>query len=825
MGEVYRARDPKLNRDVAIKVLPPALAHDADYIARFQREAQVLAALNHPNIATIFGIEGNAIVMELVEGSTLQGPMPLAEVLPIARQIAEALEAAHDKGIIHRDLKPGNVKVTPEGVVKVLDFGLAKAVNERAAPTGPDSPTLTMRATEAGLILGTAGYMSPEQAAGKNVDRRADIWSFGVVLHELLTGKRMFDGETVSHTLAHVLTGPIELEGVPLRDLIARCLDRNLKSRLRDIGEARIALERYAPETKKPGVSKPSYSPWAVAAILAVAVGVALWAPWRGAPAVSEVRFQIPLSFGSRASISPDGQRIAFAADTAGISIRELNSVEARQLPLARVSVFSHFWSPDSRWIAYQSNSFKLMKIPIDGGPPVALCDVQSLGSGAWSDDGMLLVGTRSGPLLRVAADGGSPVPATTLAKGQTEHSYPQFVGGGRFLYRASGEDGVAGIYAASLSDPAGKLVIPVGGEARDGNAFAYLPSFGATGGGSILYISQNVLLAQAVDSSSFERKGGPTAVLPEAGSFSASRNGSLVIIPARLTSQGSLAAWRWVDREGKEVPNAPPGGNGFDAKVSPSGKRWATAFNRSIWLYDMAGGAPSRFTFGPTDDRFFTWSPDDQWIAYASGQGRAHRQILRKNTLTSAAAELVIDGGIDFQATDWSRDGRSLLYVDLGKSTGWDMWTLDMMTKGAKPVPYLQSTANERWGVFSPDGRWVAYTSDETQKQEVYVQSFPAGGGKFQISQSGGGFPSWRADGRELYFVSGQELMAVPIQTSPRFEAGTPRALFGGLRRNGTYFTATPNGQRFLLPGEIEAAAEVAPMTVVLNWQAGVKK
>ena len=827
MGAVYRAVDEKLNREVAIKVLPPALAHDADYIARFQREAQTLAALNHPHIATIYGVEANAIVMELVEGSTLTGPMPLDEVLPIARQIAEALEAAHDKGIIHRDLKPGNIKLTPEGVVKVLDFGLAKAVNERPVVTGPDSPTLTLRATEAGLILGTAGYMSPEQAAGKTVDRRADIWSFGVVLYELLTGRRLFDGETVTHTLADVVRAPIELGGLPLRPLMERCLDRNLKTRLAHIGEARIAIERYTPETEKPAVSKPSYWPWAVAAVFAVAAGVALWAPWRSAPVVSEMRFQVPRARNARSSISPDGQRIAFAGGNGGISIREMNSLETRELPLARSVVSdAHFWSPDGRWIAYQSESQKLMKIPIDGGPPVALCDLQPLGSGAWSDDGVLLVSLRSGPLMRVPAAGGAPVPVTTLAKGQTEHWYPQFIGGDRFLYRASGEDGVAGIYAASLSDPAGKLVIPAGGEARDGNAFYYLPSFGATGGGSILYISQNVLLAQAVDSSSFERKGGPTAVLPEAGSFSASRNGSLVIIPSRLTSQGSVGAWRWVDRQGKEVPTAPPGGNGFDAKVSPSGKRWATSLNRSIWLYDMVGGAPSRFTFGPTDDRFFTWSPDDQWIAYASGQGRAHRQILRKNTLTSAAAEVVIDGGIDFQANDWSRDGRSLLYVDLGKSTGWDMWTLDMMTKGAKPVPYLQSTANERWGVFSPDGRWVAYTSDETQKQEVYVQSFPAGGGKFQISQNGGAFPSWRADGRELYFTSGQALMAVPIQSSPRFEAGTPRALIGGgLRGNGALFSVTPNGQRFLVPGETEAAVDVAPMTVIVNGQGGVKK
>jgi serine/threonine protein kinase len=367
MGEVYRARDSKLNRDVAIKVLPPTLANDADYLARFQREAQVLASLNHPNIAAIYGLEGNAIVMELVEGETLRGPLPVAEALAVARQIAEALEAAHEKGIVHRDLKPANVKVTPEGVVKVLDFGLAKAVERTSSPSNAESPTLTIRATEAGMILGTAGYMSPEQAAGKPVDRRADIWSYGVVLWELLTDKRLFDGESISHTLADVLRAPIDLGQLPeetpptIRELIRRCLDRNLKNRLRDIGEARIAIDNSSAGPAVAAPVKSSRWPWAVAAAaLVAALG---WTAWREKPRETLVPgiFDVNPPVGGRfapivhiggSAISPDGRTLAFVAVTAKgetlLHVRPLNSLEARALP-GTEDAGRPFWSPDSR--------------------------------------------------------------------------------------------------------------------------------------------------------------------------------------------------------------------------------------------------------------------------------------------------------------------------------------------------------------------------------------------------------------------------------------------------------------------------------------------
>ena len=466
MGEVYRARDPKLNRDVAIKVLPAALANDADYLARFQREAQALAALHHPNIATIFGLEQNAIVMELVEGQNPKGPLPLNEALNIARQIAEALEAAHDKGIIHRDLKPGNIIVTPDGVVKVLDFGLAKTAEKSAGPTTADSPTLTMRATEAGLILGTAAYMSPEQAAGKPVDRRADIWSFGVVLHELLTAKRLFHGETVSHTPADVLRADVDLTKIPagpIRDLIRRCLDRNLKNRLQHIGEARIAIENYLanPGEAKPALKPTSRWPWAFAAVCLLGA-IAGWGLLlrKSTEPVSPFKLEInppeggrfsSINFTGGSAISPDGRTLAFVATNAKgetlLHLRSLDSLEARALS-GTEAAGTPFWSPDSKSLAYVTRG-KLMRFDLAGGAAVALCDGSRARGGSWNEDGVILFVGQQTELNRIPSAGGTPSPVTRLNReaGETSHYYPQFLPGGKeFLYlvrpQRTGQDG-----------------------------------------------------------------------------------------------------------------------------------------------------------------------------------------------------------------------------------------------------------------------------------------------------------------------------------------------------------------------------------------------
>ena len=556
MGEVYRARDTKLNRDVAIKVLPAGLANDADYLARFQREAQALAALHHPNIATIFGLELNAIVMELIEGQNPKGPLPLNEALNIARQMAEALEAAHDKGIIHRDLKPGNVIVTPEGVVKVLDFGLAKTAEKSAGPTTADSPTLTMRATEAGLILGTAGYMSPEQAAGKPVDRRADIWSFGVVLHELLTGKRLFDGETVSHTLAHVLTADVDLSKVPagpIRDLLRRCLDRNLKTRLRDIGEARIAIESYLahPPTETKAPIQSSRWPWIAAAVFALAA-IAMAALHSSeakpvlpvvtttllAPEGAEYDFTAPYGM---PALSPDGTRLVYAAKgkdgKTQLWLRRLDSAGAQ--PLANTeNAATPFWSPDSQWIAFGQEK-KLKKIDLQGAVPFTITDIpDALRGGSWNTAGVIVFGTSySDPILQVAASGGKATPVTEHQKGPDVHRHPWFLPDGRHFLYNNGRVAGTTVLVGSLDEPdkPGKMVAESSGPA----VYAQ---------GYLLYLRDDTLMAQPFDATRLATTGEAVQLAEGIPTYTtSSRIGAFAASPGGLlVSTEFLCRSRW---------------------------------------------------------------------------------------------------------------------------------------------------------------------------------------------------------------------------------------------------------------------------------------
>ena len=837
MGEVYRARDPKLNRDVAIKVLPPALANDADYLARFQREAQALAALNHPNIAAIYGLEGNAIVMELVEGETLKGPLAVKEALPIARQIAEALEAAHDKGIIHRDLKPGNIKLTPEGVVKVLDFGLAKSV-ERNTATGPDSPTLTMRATEAGLILGTAGYMSPEQAAGKAVDRRADIWSFGVVLYELLTGKRLFDGETVSHTLAHVLTAEVDLSKIPagpIRELIRRCLDRNLKNRLSHIAEARYIIDHYGTQPSVPAVkTKAKYWPWAITAATGLALLAVSFAYFRQSAPELPVRITSinppeKATF-QETAFSPDGKLLAFTAFSEGkrqLWVRSLDAATAQ--PLAGTDQANQlFWSPDSRWIGFFSRG-KLYKIQATGGPVQAICDALSPRGATWSAEGVLLFGELASGLYRVPAQGGTPAAVTTLdrTRDERDHRWPVFLPGGRrYLYQITGSDPkTTGIYLGAL-DTAERMRL-VG----DANSPGY--AMGPTGEGYLLFVRQGTLLAQRLDAERGALTGEAFPVADKVGTderFSRARYsvaGTGLLTYASGGRDGKQL--KWMDRVGAvlETVGEPVEGV-LGLALSPDEKQVAfgsvSGANPDLWVRDLARGLATRFTFHPAAESNPIWSPDGSRMVFWSNR-EGSRHLYTKSTRGAGREELLLKTQNYKVPTSWSSDGRLLLYHELASKTKVDLWVLQMEGE-RKPVMFLRTEFNEHDGAFSPDGKWIAYVSDESGRYEVYVQPYPATGAKWQVSKDGGTRPRWRRDGKELFWLTeGGTLLAADVTAGPAFQSATPRRLFETrIAEPLGRYEVSGDGKRFLIPLPVETDTN-RPLTLIENWLAAAKR
>ena len=877
MGEVYRARDTKLDREVAIKVLPAALAQHPDRLARFEREAKVLAALNHPNIAMIFGIEDRAIVMELVDGPTLadrirSGAIPLEESLKIAAQIADALEAAHEKGIVHRDLKPANVKVRDDGTVKVLDFGLATAVQSTAGQPGDgvNSPTLTMGATEAGVILGTAAYMSPEQAAGKPVDRRADIWSFGVVLWEMLTGKRLFEGETVSHTLADVLRAPMDFEKLPketpttIRELLRRCLDRDIRTRLQWIGEARIAIQRWlanpssgadvATSTPSPSPRKPLWLRWlwpSSAAIWFVVAGVfaGLWL-LRPTPPMLTSRFTVDAPpntaftnpFAATA-VSPDGRYLVFGAASGTITtsgpplwLRPLDSLNARQLP-GTEGANSPFWSPDSKSIAFFAND-KLKRVEIVGGAPLVLCDAPQQSSaavsGAWNRDGVILFGGHDG-LHRVPASGGAPVLLTKVDASRQEagHGYPQFLPDGiHFLYFVEGVNpDTQGIYGASLDRPQQPLQI-----VRTNVKAIYTPPVPGWPG-YLLYLREQTLFAQRFDAGKLRLEGDPVPVAEDVSvnglqraAFWTSDRGLLVYRSGITLGKSRLL---WKSRDGKVLGQ--PGSDDFYGalRLSPDGKR--AAFGRSdgasstsedVWLFEFNRSVMTRLTFDSRGAGDPVWSADGRQIIFRSRQSGTY-QLYRKDASGGGREEQLTKGPNLKATSDLSLDGRNLLYYELGH-----LWVLPLGGDG-KPAPVLPNSRYEDSGQFSPDGKWIAYRSPESGRYEVYICAFPSSAGKWQVSNQGGGFPRWRGDGKELFYISsGNKMMAAGVRTSATsVETDTPYELFPvsfpGLGGGPGYtYDVTADGQRFLVleavgPGE----GRPAQLTVVTNWQAGLRK
>jgi len=844
MGEVYRARDPKLGRDVAIKVLPEAFARDADRMVRFQREAKFLASLDHPNIASIYGYEDSgstrALVMQLVEGPTLDdriqaGPIPVDEAIRIARQIADALEYAHERGIIHRDLKPANVKVTRDDAVKLLDFGLAKALESDASSVDiSTSPTISRMATQQGVLLGTAAYMSPEQAKGRSVDRRADIWAFGCVLYEMLTGATAFQGESATDTLASVIRAEPDWSLLPattpvrIRVLLLRCLQKDPRQRLRDIGDARISLDEVlsgAPDPTSIAGQKP-VAPTQV------------------------VRFKIPLpektalAASGVLGLSPDGRHLAFAAaGTDGVMriwIRSLDSLEVSPLLGTESVAFPpFFWSPDSRYIGFDGGG-RLKKIDLSGGLAQTVCEATGLiVGGSWNRDGVIIFGTSTLGLMRVSASGGSPSPLTILdsAGGEIHHVLPSFLPDERhFIYsRASNKPEKHGIYVGSLdAKPEEQDATPLLGT-KFGAAYVPSPDGGPD---QLLFVRDGKLLAQPFDAGRLELTGEPVSVAEniatfmDAGLFTASSNGVLVY-RAGGAQEGHLT---WFDPRGRRLGTVGEAGAYLTLAISPDGTRAIAsrlAPNPALWLLDLSRGTATRFTFGASLALFGTWSPDGSRIIFASNREGSYG-LFQKSASGVRDEELLLKSSDAKYPMNWSPDGRFLLYVMLNpKTSKRDLWVLPL--EGEKtPFPLLSTEFNHADGKLSPDGRWVAYTSDESGRDEVYVRTFApetsaaaSDEGKWLISIGGGSEPRWRSDGKELYYLApDRKVMALEVTTNSKFMAGVPKALFPAPLRTATFtysWDVTPDGKRFLFPTPAEQRE--APFTVVLNWQAALKK
>ncbi len=877
MGEVFRARDTRLGREVALKFLPEGFVDDPERHARFEREAKLLASLNHPHIATLYGLEHldgqHALAMELVDGDGLdkrieRGAIPLEEAIPIALQVADALEAAHEKGIVHRDLKPANVKVRPDGTVKVLDFGLAKAWEEQAGDSDPAfSPTITGHHTRAGVILGTAAYMSPEQARGKAVDKRADIWAFGVVVYEMLTGRRAFEGEEITDVLASVLRQEIDWSALPaevpsrIRGLLERCLDRDPRRRLRDIGEARLVLAGGEPlsatgaapasSTSAPSAAaSPARSalPWVLVAVLAVALAaVGAVAVVRGRPAARRpVRsFLLPpdkTSFAFDGAIggpelSPDGTRLVFVARDAGgktsLYVRPLDSQAA--LPLAGTDGASYpFWSPDGRYVGFFVPG-KLKKIDAAGGPPETICAAASGRGGTWNRDGVIVFAPDLyGSLERVASAGGAATALTVsgVAAQQTSQRWPAFLPDGRhFLFWAGGplnasEVKTDGIYVGSLEDAASAFL-----EQADSDA-VYAPP------GYLLFQRDQSLMAQPFDASARKLTGEAFPIAEQVanpqnyrrGCFTASDDGTL----AYQTGDIGLVQAVWVDASGRQVGSVGEPRALEAIRLSPDGLRMAeqaagaNSKNSDVWIVDLARGVRTKFTFGSALHIYPVWSPDGERIVYTSNV-QGHLDLFIKSASGAGDAEPLVVSEANKYPTDWSPDGRFLavMVVEPGKRTGSDIWMLSMPDR--KFSPFLATEANEAGATFSSDGRWLAYQSNASGRPEIYVTPFPTPGGKWQVSQDGGVQATWRRDGKALYFRSleGKLMEAAVAERGSAVEVGTPRELFqaqlAGFGGTAWVYAAAPGGDRFLVLRSQQAGPN--PLTLVTNWTSGLRR
>jgi Protein kinase domain/WD40-like Beta Propeller Repeat len=883
MGEVYRARDTKLRRDVAIKILPEVFTADKERLARFEREARMLAALNHPHVEAIYGVEDvggiRALVLELVEGETLRerlrrGSLPIPEALAIARQIADALEAAHERGIVHRDLKPSNVKITPDGTVKVLDFGLAKETTNNAEASDFDElPTLTADSTSAGVVLGTAAYMSPEQARGKAIDKRTDIWAFGCVLFEMVSSRMAFPGETASDTIAAILEREPSWDRLPgatpngVRHLLRRCLEKDPKRRLRDIGDARIELEEAlaSPERREPARREPALmtrraaiSALTGAAVGAASVGIFAIGRNRGAMSRSLTRFRIPLpegavavaSFNKRVAISPDGTHIAFNIIPGGVSnyipaggdifyLHSVSELEPKQLPF---DAGAAFFSPDGRWIGFMGTASGrpiIRKMALGGGPPGDVCGRGYVGATWAADDMIYFVSEVPGGLVRVAAAGGEPkeVVKIDLAKGERQHRYPCALPGAKAILLTVGTADAetfddAHIAVLNIETGQTKTLVEGGTHPR------YSPS------GHLLYARDAKVFAVRFDADRLETTGQAFPVLEDVlmsrnsgvANYDVSASGDLVYLPG-VADKGERTLV-WVDRNGNAEPLKLPLKAYLHPRISPDMRQLAVEVegpNHNFYVYDFAREVLSHMT---TDgvSHWPVWSPDGTQLVYRSGV-MGHFKMWQIPTDRSHPAEQLPGTGTSQSAESWSPDGDALAYTAVTPEAGSHIM-VESLKGDHESHPFADIKAAAGSPKFSPDGRWLAYCSNESKQPQVYVQAFPGPGPKIQVSSDGGTDPVWKRTGGELYFRNGDKMMAVQVSTSPTFKAGHPQILWEGHYSHGmstscgppgatsSNYDVTADGQRFLMiKDEAPDTAVSKQIFVVLGWADEIKR
>jgi serine/threonine protein kinase len=854
MGEVYLARDEKINRDVAIKVLPAAYAEDPERLRRFEQEAQATGALNHSNILAVYdvGTHDGApyVVSELLEGETLRerlshGPLPQRKVIDYALQVAHGLAAAHEKGIIHRDLKPENLFITKDGRIKILDFGLAKLTGT-GDYNGSQTEVPTRRVdTDPGVVMGTIGYMSPEQLRSRRADHRTDIFSFGAILYEMLSGKRAFRGESTADTMSAILReDPPDLSETnktispALERVVNHCLEKNPEERFHSSRDLAFAIEALSGSGGWSGSTTTILTgrtprknslrellPWGLAAALLVtSAGLAILYLRRPVVEARQIRFLISIPEElvevSTPIISPNGQTLAFVAFTSGkrfIYTRSLAKLEAQQVAGTEDGSYP-FWSPDSRYLGFFSGN-KLRKIEAAGGSVQTLCDAPNAYGGTWNRDGVILISLDTKGIHRVSAAGGAATPVFGLDETRKELSqaWPYFLPDGRhFFYQSwTGRPDDSTIIVASLDGSVRKLLMKA-----DSSPIYAAPGY-------LLFARGSTVLAQAIDTTKLQLNGEAFPVAENVNYLTSNSYASISV-----SDTGVMAFWVggiaerqliWFDRSGKQLNSVGPPGDINDIVLSPDGKKLAMQQlvngNSDIWLMDLERAVPSRFTFAPETDDTPVWTADGQFVVFSGGENLF--SLYRKNSSGVGNPEILLRSETGKEPFDWSNDGKFLLYTDFGPKTLADLWVLPAGS-AAQPYSLVATEFEETMGRFSPDGRWFAYTSNESGRTEVYVQSFPVSGGKWLISNGGGSQPHWRGDGKELFYVApDKRLMSVNVNAGSTFETTAPTALF--LTQVVSFsapnrYVVTSDGQRFLVncpAGEVSRT----PFAVVINW------